>query len=126
VAQSKAKMAAHHEFGKAGEQMAAEWLVQHGFELISRNWKSARYEVDIIASRNQVLHFIEVKSRHDDLFGKPEDWVDRRKGNHLLAAGEAFQNKYPEWKQIQFDIISILLTPDGNRDFFFIEDVYWW
>jgi putative endonuclease len=126
VAQSKAKMAAHHEFGKACEQMAAEWLVQHGFELISRNWKSARYEVDIIASRNQVLHFIEVKSRHDDLFGKPEDWVDRRKGNHLLAAGEAFQNKYPEWKQIQFDIISILLTPDGNRDFFFIEDVYWW
>jgi putative endonuclease len=126
VAQSKAKMAAHHEFGKAGEQMAAEWLLQHGFELICRNWKSARYEVDIIASRNQVLHFIEVKSRHDDLFGKPEDWVDRKKGNHLLAAGEAFQRKYPEWNHIQFDIFSILLTPDGKRDFFFIEDVYWW
>jgi putative endonuclease len=126
VAQSKAKMAAHNEFGKAGEQMAAEWLEQRGFQLIFRNWKFARYEVDIIASRAGVLHFIEVKSRHDDLFGKPEDWVNRKKGRHLLSAGEAFQHKYPEWFQIQYDIVSILLTPDGKRDLFFIEDVYWW
>ncbi|HEV3222357.1 MAG TPA: YraN family protein [Puia sp.] len=126
MAQSKAKMAAHNEFGKAGEQMAAEWLVQHGFQLISRNWKFARYEVDIIASRDGILHFIEVKSRHDDVYGKPEDWVSRKKGRHLLTAGEAFQDKYPVWNQVQYDILSILLTPDGKRDFFFIEDVYWW
>jgi putative endonuclease len=126
VAQSKAKMAAHHDFGKAGEQMAAEWLEQRGFRLITRNWKFARYEVDIIASRQKVLHFIEVKSRHDDQFGKPEDWVDRKKGSHLLTAGEAFLNKYPGWKQVQYDILSILLTADGKQDIFFIEDVYWW
>ena len=35
---------------KQGEQMAAEWLIMQGFDLISRNWKSGRYEVDIIAS----------------------------------------------------------------------------
>jgi putative endonuclease len=126
VAQSKAKMAAHNEFGKAGEQMAAEWLVQHGFQLISRNWKFGRYEVDIIASREGVLHFIEVKSRHDDVFGKPEDWVNRKKGRHMLTAGVAYQDKYPEWMLVQYDILSILITPDGKRDFFFIEDVYWW
>jgi putative endonuclease len=126
VAQSKAKMAAHNEFGKEGEQLAAEWLEQQGFQLISRNWKFARYEVDIIACRDEVLHFIEVKSRHDDLFGKPEDWVGRKKGSHLLSAGEAFQYKYPKWEQVQYDILSILLTSDGKRDFFFIEDVYWW
>ena len=106
--------------------MAVDWLLQHGFQLISRNWKFARYELDIIACREGILHFIEVKSRHDDLFGKPEDWVDRKKGNHLLLAGEAFQLKYPDWKQVQYDILSILLTADGKRDFFFIEDVYWW
>jgi putative endonuclease len=126
VAQSKAKMAAHNEFGKAGEQMAAEWLVQHGFQLISRNWKFARYEVDIIASREGVLHFIEVKSRHDDVFGKPEDWVNRKKGRHLLTAGVAFQDKYQDWELVQYDILSILITPDGKRNIFFIEDVYWW
>jgi putative endonuclease len=126
VAQSKAKMAAHNEFGRAGEQMAAEWLTEQGFQLICRNWKSGRYELDIVASRADTLHFIEVKSRHGDLFGKPEDWVDRKKGNHLLAAGEAFQNKFPEWKQVQYNILSILFAPDGKSDFFFIEDVYWW
>jgi putative endonuclease len=119
-------MAAHNEFGKAGEQMAAEWLERQGFHLIFRNWKFARYELDVIASRNGILHFIEVKSRHGDLFGKPEDWVNRKKGRHLLTAGEAFQNKYPVWKLIQYDILSIMLTPDGKPDFFFIEDVYWW
>jgi len=106
--------------------MAAEWLELRGFQLISRNWRYARYEVDIIASRDGVLHFIEVKSRHDDLFGKPEDWVDWKKASHLLSAGEAFQTKYPVWNQVQYDILSILLTADGKRDFFFIEDVYWW
>jgi putative endonuclease len=126
VAQSKAKMAAHNDFGKAGEKMAADWLVQHGFLVIFLNWKYARYEIDIIASRADVLHFVEVKSRHDDLFGKPEDWVNRRKGSHLLTAGEAFQNKYPDWNQIQYDILSILVTAEGKPDFFFIEDVYWW
>jgi putative endonuclease len=126
VAQSKAKMAAHNEFGKAGEQMAAEWLEQCGFQIVFRNWKSGRYEVDIIACRTGILHFIEVKSRHDDLFGKPEDWVNRKKGRHLLSAGEAFQGQYPEWQLIQFDIVSILLTADGKRELFFIEDVYWW
>jgi putative endonuclease len=126
VAQSKAKMAAHNEFGRAGEQMAAEWLKQQGFHLICRNWKSGRYELDIVASRAEVLHFIEVKSRHGDLFGNPEDWVDRKKGNHILAAGEAFQIKFPEWKQVQYNILSILLAADGKSDFFLIEDVYWW
>jgi putative endonuclease len=126
VAQSKAKMAAHHEFGKAGEQMAAEWLVQQDFQLIFRNWKSGRYEIDIIACREGILHFIEVKTRHSNLFGNPEDWVDRKKGRHLMSAGEAFQLKYPDWIQVQYDILSILITEDDKRDIFFIEDVYWW
>jgi putative endonuclease len=126
VAQSKAKMAAHHDFGKAGEEMAAEWLEHRGFRLISRNWKAGRYEVDIIASYGETLHFVEVKSRSDDLFGKPEDWVNRKKGRHMLAAGEAYLNKYPQWNLVQYDILSILIAADGKYEFFFIEDVYWW
>ena len=119
-------MAAHNEFGKAGEQMAAEWLGQQGFRILFRNWKFSRYEIDIIAHHSGILHFIEVKSRSDDLFGKPEDWVNREKGRHLLIAGEAFQQKNPSWNLVQYDILSILLIPDGNPEFFFIEDVYWW
>ncbi len=119
-------MAAHNEFGKAGEQMAADWLELQGFQIVCRNWRYRRYEVDIIASRDRTLHFIEVKSRHDDLFGKPRRLGKPEKGRHLLSAGEAFQDKHPEWTSVQYDIVSILLTADGKPDLFFIEDVYWW
>jgi len=84
-------MAAHNDFGKAGEEMAAEWLEQHGFQVIFRNWSFAGFEVDIIARSEEILHFMEVKSRHDDQFGNPEDWVNSKKGKHLLSAGVAFQ-----------------------------------
>ncbi len=119
-------MAAHNEFGKAGEEMAAEWLCQRGFQLLALNWKSGRYEVDIVAFREEVLHFIEVKSRHDDRFGMPEDWVGRKKMRHLLKAGVAYQEKYAQWNLIQYDILSILVDTKDKPDFFFIEDVYWW
>jgi putative endonuclease len=119
-------MAAHNVFGKAGEFMAAEWLKRQGFCLVHQNWKYARYEIDIIASRGDILHIVEVKSRQDDRFGNPEDWVDRKKWNHLTVAAEGFLQKYPSWKIVQFDILSILLPKKGNPEFFFIEDVYWW
>ena len=119
-------MAAHNEFGKAGEGMAANWLMGKGFRLLEVNWKFGRYEVDIIASRKGILHFIEVKSRHDDLFGLPEDWVGKKKMGHLLKAGVAYQEKFPDWDLVQYDILSILVDPSGLADFFFIEDVYCW
>ncbi|MDP4131227.1 MAG: YraN family protein [Bacteroidota bacterium] len=119
-------MAAHNEFGKAGEGMAAEWLTRRGFRLLNLNWKYGRYEVDIIASRSGILHFIEVKARHDDRFGMPEDCVGKKKMGHLLKAGVAYQEKFPGWDQVQYDILSILIDPDGIAGFFFIEDVYCW
>jgi putative endonuclease len=119
-------MAAHNEFGKAGEGMAAEWLVRRGFQLLHTNWRAGRYEVDIIAVQNGVLHFIEVKTRHDDLFGMPEDWVGLKKMKHLLKAGVAYQELFPDWERVQYDILSILVEPNGSAEFFFIEDVYCW
>ncbi|HVY76372.1 MAG TPA: YraN family protein [Puia sp.] len=119
-------MAAHNEFGKEGEDLAAAWLSQRGFIILERNWKFSRYEIDIIASHTNGLHFIEVKSRHDDRFGFPEDWVDRKKMSHLLRAGVAYQERHPHWKFVQYDILSILITGNGSPDFFFIEDVYCW
>lgn len=48
--------------GFAKEQVAADWLVLHGFEIIERNFSTKSGEIDIIASKNRVTHFIEVKS----------------------------------------------------------------
>ena len=52
-------MAAHNEFGKAGEQMAADWLELHGFQIVCRNWRFRRLEIDIIAT--ETGYFISLK-----------------------------------------------------------------
>ncbi len=124
-------MGVHNDFGRAAENLAAEWLQGKGFQLVARNWRYGRYEIDIIAVRDEVLHFVEVKARRDDRFGLPEDWVDRRKGRFITRAGAAFQSspqepETPPWQTVQYDIIALLALPGTEPDIFYIEDVYWW
>ena len=117
-------MANNHILGAAGEALAAQWLTAKGFALLHRNWRHAHCEVDIIASWENVLHFIEVKTRRNKKFGQPEESVDNKKIQHLLKAGEAFQYQYPQWKRVQYDVLSITILPDGKAEYFFIEDIY--
>ena len=117
-------MANHHILGATGEALAAKWLAAKGFVLLHRNWRYAHCEVDIIASCKNVLHFIEVKTRRNKKFGLPEESVNNKKIQNLLKAGAAFQDQYPQWKRVQYDVMSITILPDGKAEYFFIEDVY--
>lgn len=116
-------MAKHLETGKQGEELAAEWLLAQGFELLHRNWKYSYFELDIIATKEHVLHFIEVKTRTTDTYGYPEEGVTAKKLERLMNAGEEFLHQYPEWKRIQYDILSIRLHRYKAPEFFFLEDV---
>lgn len=116
-------MAKHLETGKQGEDMAAVWLATQGFDLLHRNWKHSYYELDVVASKEGVLHFIEVKTRTTDMYGHPEEGVTPKKLDRLMNAGEEFLHQYPEWKRIQYDILSIRLHKYKAPDYFFIEDV---
>lgn len=112
------------ETGNKGEDIAAEWLLQQGFVLLERNWRYSHWEVDIIASKNNKLHFIEVKTRNSHRYGKPEESFDKNKMNALQNAAEQYQHQHPEWKKIQFDIVAITLQRDAVTEIFLIEDVY--
>lgn len=57
-------MAWHNETGKTGEKLAADWLEKKGFTILEKNWRHKRLEVDIIAEKDNLLHFIEVKADH--------------------------------------------------------------
>ena len=116
-------MPEHIEFGKRGEELARRWLERKDYHILARNWRHKRLEIDIIASKNNLLHFIEIKSRHGTAFGLPEESVDEKKLNHLMEAAEEFQYLYPEWERIQFDILSIRQR-GSSIQFFMIEDVY--
>lgn len=117
-------MAHHNNTGILGEKMAAKYLSEKGFTILHQNWRHSHWEVDVIASLNNVLHFIEIKTRRTQKFGFPEDDVTKKKIQNLINASEEYLFTNPGWKLIQFDILSITLLKNKEPEFFFIEDVY--
>ena len=116
-------MAHHNITGNLGEEMAAKYLMENGFAILHRNWRHRHWEVDIIAAKQEKLHFIEVKTRRTATFGYPEEDVSKKKIKFLMGAAEEFLLLNPGWKWIQFDILSISLEKNDVPQFFFIEDV---
>jgi putative endonuclease len=116
-------MASHNELGKEGENLATEFLLKKGYEILYRNWRYSFYEIDIIARRNKFLHIIEVKTLHAWSPGLPEDSVTKRKFKRLLNAADEFLFQHPEYRHVQYDILSITIR-NAQADFFLIEDVY--
>ncbi len=116
-------MAKHLATGRLGEDLAARWLQERGYRILHRNWKYSYYELDLVAEKNGMLHFIEVKTRRTDTFGYPEEGVTIRKMERLLLAGEAYQEQYPHWKRLQYHILSIRLYANREPDYFLLEDV---
>jgi len=110
--------------GSKGEQMACDYLRQKGFRILEKNWRFRHSEVDIIAVKNNRLHFLEVKTRTSDKYGKPEESISAQKMHALKVAAEEYQLRNPQWKYLQFDVLAISIFNDQTIEFFYIEDVY--
>ena len=116
-------MASHNELGKYGEQLAEHYLASSSFQILFQNWRHSYYEIDIICSKDDVLHFIEIKTRRSLKFGFPEDDVDEKKLEKLMIAAEEFLFQHPSWERVQYDILSIYIQNNREPEFLFIEDV---
>lgn len=94
--------------GKWGEDLAVQYLSQKGYLILARNVRTEYGEIDIIAQRDQILVFVEVKTRTNQDFGYPEDALTEQKQSHLLKAIQAYLQKEdlvpPAW---QVDILAI-------------------
>ncbi|MFT3827577.1 MAG: YraN family protein [Chitinophagaceae bacterium] len=117
-------MSHHNDTGKKGEELAAVYLRQQGFTILHCNWRHSHYEIDIIAHRNDLLHFIEVKTRRSLTYGQPEESISKKKLECLLKGGAAYQEQFPQWRKVQYDVLSITLLKGQEPEYFFIEDVY--
>lgn len=104
------------EAGLRGEQAAAEWLIANGFELLHRNWRSGRYELDIVALREGVLHVVEVKCRRSGALSPPEEAMTPRKFAALMRAAEHYVALYGFDTDTQFDLVTVEYRPDGECD----------
>lgn len=117
-------MAKHNQLGRDAEEMAAVYLQERGYEIIFRNWRYSYYEIDIIAKKKNILHIVEVKCLNSTAFCFPEDSVTKKKFRHLLNAADEFLFQHPEYRLVQYDILSITLHKNKEPEFFLIEDVY--
>lgn len=106
-------MAEHNQTGKKGEEIAIEYLVSKGFEMLETNWHFGKDEIDIIAIDNSFVVFVEVKTRSTNYFGEPEIFVTSTKQKFLIRAANAFIINKNINKEARFDIVTVLLKGDN-------------
>jgi len=68
-------MAKHNKDGQVAEDIATRYLEDQGYKILDRNWKTKFCEIDIVASKNGVVHFVEVKYRSSDKYGSGFDYI---------------------------------------------------
>ena len=116
-------MADHNDIGKLGEELAVQYLIDKGYEILERNWRNVHKEIDIIARDGQDLVIVEVKTRQTDEYGNPDTAVTKQKQNRLIAAANAYLFSKRLDIDTRFDIISIIFR-DGAPVIEHIEDAF--
>ena len=116
-------MAEHNDFGKLGEELAVNYLIEKGYEILERNWRNIHKEIDLIARDGRDLVVVEGKTRQSDENGEPDLAVTRQKQTRLISAANAylFQNSLDI--NTRFDIISIIMK-DNSPVINHIEDAF--
>lgn len=117
-------MAAHNDLGNWGEDQAAAFLAQKGFEIVEKNHRNRYSEIDLIVTKDKMLIFVEVKTRSNIGFGMPEEFVNVTKARLIMRAAEHYIFEKDWMFDIRFDIVSILIQPDGKSDIYHIEDAF--
>lgn len=97
-----------HNFGIEGEKIAKKHLLEKGYDILQQNWRFKKYEVDIIASHNNLIIFVEVKARSTSDFGEPELFVTKKKQGFLVAAANEYLISNNIELESRFDIVSVL------------------
>ena len=111
------------DFGKIGEDLAVELLVNKGYRILDRNWRSGHKEIDIVAMDGDILVVVEVKTRKTNSFGDPDIAVGVLKQRLLAWAADAYIRYHNLDVNIRFDVVSIVIT-DKKHIIEHIEDAF--
>jgi putative endonuclease len=101
--------------GHTGENIAAGYLENKGYDVIARNFRTPYGEIDIIARLEDTIVFIEIKTRATKTLGPPEISITRRKAEHMRSAAEYYVQQHPELKnEWRIDAISVQMQAHDN------------
>ncbi len=118
-------MAEHNELGKLGEELAVDFLIEKGYDILETNWTFQKAEVDIIALKENILAVVEVKTRSSVDFGSPQDFVKPKKIKLLVKAINEYVVSNDLEVEVRFDIIGIYAK---GREFEFehLEEAFYY
>ncbi len=95
--------------GRKGEDVAADYLRKHKYQIIDRNYNCHFGEIDIVAWDGKSVIFAEVKARKDDKFGLPREAVNVHKQQTIVRCAQYWlYRKKQTGVPVRFDVIEIL------------------
>lgn len=94
--------------GAMGEIMAARFLRDKGYAIVSSNYRCCQGEVDIVATQGQYIVFVEVKTRQQGALYSPREAVTAAKQRRLIQTASIYLSKYPTALQPRFDVVEIV------------------
>lgn len=119
-------MAEHNDLGKWGEDEAALYYEDRGYEILERDWKVGKRDIDLIAltEDKDTLVFVEVKTRQNNDLQEPEEAVDVKKMRNLAIAANAYVKLHGLDMDVRFDIISVIGTCSCVESIECFEDAF--
>ncbi len=110
-------------FGDKGEALAAKFLIDKGYIILHKQYKSPFGEIDLVCQFGEEVVFVEVKTRRSNKFGYPEESVTRQKIKHIEnTANHYLKNKYLTDRQWRVDVIAIEIF-DGETKILHFESI---
>lgn len=104
-----------HTLGQRGEQYAAEYLSDHGYTIRARNWRCPVGEIDLVTEKDEVLIFVEVRTRRGDRLGTPEESITPAKRAKLIAAAQTYLDEHSQTdRDWRIDVVAIEIGTHGE------------
>lgn len=111
-------------FGRRGEDVALDYLQRCGLSLVQRNWRAGHLEVDLIMEDCYSVRIVEVKTLHAGDGFDPSDNVTREKRLKLVRAAKAFYARNPTFKEIKFDVVTVLFDAGEVVEVNYLPDAF--
>lgn len=119
------KMPGSLSTGEMGENLAAEYYCKQGYTILQMNYRTRHGEIDIIAQKENLLIFVEVKSRKQNAIAAPREWVTRKKQEKIMMAADEFLvNFMINEPYVRFDVVEVTYKPDGTQNITCIQDAF--
>lgn len=107
-----------------GEDLAEQYLKKNGYKILERNYSKRYGEIDIVAINNNILVFVEVKTRSSNRFGSPLEAITHWKLRSVIKTAQYYKITHPKLpEQMRIDAISVIISSDGSPTIEHIKNI---